>query len=122
MNSWKHEIQQDNVRCFFTRSFQGLQEDWVSWDFVLAKPGTFEVEITWACENGVGGSEYVVAIGGQQVKAQVKDTGGWGAFKTETIGSVKLEQAGKQTLSLKATSKPKLAVMNLRAVTLKPAK
>jgi alpha-L-fucosidase len=100
---------------FWTR-----QDDWVSWDFELAKAGTFTVEVTLACEKGIGGSEYELAIGDQKLAGKVAETGAWSKFVTEKLGTVKLDKPGKHTLSVKAKTKPGMAVMNLRSVVLKP--
>jgi alpha-L-fucosidase len=100
--------------------FWSDQNDWASWNFKVAKPGTFDVEIALACERGVGGSEYVVAVADQQLKGNVEDTGSWTAFKTEMLGTLSIDKAGKYTLSIKAVSKPGMAVMNLRSIVLKP--
>jgi alpha-L-fucosidase len=109
---------EDDKDCL---GFWTNQGDWVSWDLEVAKPGAFEVALTMACDKGVGGSEFVLAAAGQELKGKVADTGSWTQFETMRLGTLKLEKAGKVTLSLKATSKPGLAVMNLRTVDLKPA-
>jgi len=100
--------------------FWGDQNDWASWNFKVTKPGTFDVEIALACERGVGGSEYVIAVADQQLKGKVEDTGSWTAFKTEKLGTLSIDKAGKYTLSIKAVSKPGMAVMNLKSIVLKP--
>ncbi len=100
--------------------FWSDQNDWASWNFSVTKPGTFDVEIALACEKDVGGSEYVVAVADQQLKGKVGDTGSWTAFKTENLGTLSIDKAGKYTLSVKAVSKPGMAVMNLRSIVLKP--
>jgi len=96
--------------------------DWVSWSADVAKPGTFAVEITYAAATGSGDSEYVVAVGDQQVAGKVAATGSWTAFKAETLGKVTIEKAGKITVSVTPKTKPGMAVMNLRSLILKPAK
>jgi len=96
--------------------------DWVSWTADVTKPGTFTVEMTYAAAEGSGGSEYVVAVGDQQVTGKVAATGSWSAFKAETLGKVKIEKAGKTVVSVTPKSKPGTAVMNLKSVILKPAK
>ena len=100
--------------------FWSDQNDWASWNFKVTKPGTFDVEIALACEKDVGGSEYVVAVADQQLKGKVEDTGSWTAFKTGILGTLSINKAGKYTLSIKAVSKPGMAVMNLRSIVLKP--
>jgi len=95
--------------------------DWVEWKFEVKTPGTFTVEIATACAKGSGGSEYEVAIGDQKLSGKVKETGDWASFTTEKLGALTIEKAGQFTLSVKPTKKPGQAVMNLQAVTLKPA-
>jgi alpha-L-fucosidase len=96
-------------------------KDSVSWDFKLETPGTFEVVLTFACEKGSGGSEYVATVGDSKLTGTVESTGSWTEFKAKTLGSVELKSAGKHTMSVKARTKPKLAVMNLRSIVLKPS-
>jgi len=95
--------------------------DWASWNLEVAKPGTFQVTLTLACDKGAGGSEFVLAVGGQELKGKVAETGAWTAFETLKLGTLKLDKAGKVALSVKALSKPGLGVMNLRAIEFKPA-
>jgi len=93
--------------------------DWVSWEFTVTKPGTFQVEVVQACAPGSGG-EYTVAIGGQQLAAKVRETGHWDKYVTEKLGALKLDQPGRYTLSVRPKGKAGEAVMNLRAITLRP--
>jgi hypothetical protein len=96
--------------------------DWVEWKLEVKKPGTFGVSITFACAKGSGGSEYDVALEKQKLSGKIKETGDWAKFATEKLGTLKLEKGGQFTLSVKPTKKPRQAVMNLQAITLKPAK
>jgi hypothetical protein len=50
----------------------------------------------------------------------VEDTGHFQNFKARTIGTVKFEQPGRYTLTVRPRTKAKAAVMDLRQVTLKP--
>ena len=97
-------------------------KDWVSWDVTVDKPGAFTVALTYACAKGAGGSEIVLAAGDQQVEGKIKETGEWTKFITEDCGVLKIEKAGKVTVSVKVKSMPGFAVMNLKAVRLKPVK
>jgi len=94
-------------------------EDWVSWDFKLEQPGTFSVEVTQACSKDSSGSEYSIAVGDQVLTDKVPDTGAFTNFVNRTLGTFKIGQPGSYTLSVKPIIKPGLAVMDLRAVTLK---
>ena len=102
--------------------FWTKQEDWVSWEVAVTNPGTFAVEVTYACADGTGGSEYVVSAGDQQVAGKVEATGGWASFRTDKIGRLAIGKAGKIAIALKPKTKPGFAVMNLKAVDLKPVK
>ena len=106
-----------NTLGFWTRT-----GDSASWEFVVGKPGTFAVEVLQGCGKGQGGSAVEVSVDGQTLKFTVADTGHFQNFKARTIGEVKLTKAGRYTLTVKATKKPGVAVMDLRSVTLKPMK
>jgi len=96
--------------------------DYVTWPFEVTKPGTFNVEIIFACAQGTGGSEYTLSVAEQELAGTVKDTGGWTNFATEKLGTVKITKPGTYTLSLKPKTMPGSAVMNLKSVTLVPIK
>ncbi|HWE96826.1 MAG TPA: hypothetical protein VG269_22895 [Tepidisphaeraceae bacterium] len=95
------------------------KEDWVSWDFVVTKGGTFDVTILQGCGKGSGGAEVEFAVGEKKLKTVVEDTGGFQNFVPRAIGTIELP-AGTYTLSVKPLTKPGVAVMDLRSVTLKP--
>ena len=100
-----------------TIGFWTKPEDWVSWDFDVAKPGKYEVEVQQGCVGG--GSEVAVEIAGQTLKFTVENTGHFQRFIQRTIGVVDLS-AGKQTLAVKPQDKKGAAVMDLRRVVLRP--
>jgi arylsulfatase A len=95
------------------------KEDWVSWDFEVTHGGQFDVIILQGCGKGSGGSEVAFAVGDQALKTTVKDTGGFQNFVERNIGPIELKP-GVQTLTIKPLTKPGLAVMDLRSVTLRP--
>ena len=113
---YEHGGGKDNI------GFWNRVDDWVSWDFDVTKPGTFEVEIVFACARGSGGSEYVVAVGKQQLRGKVKETGSWARFTAAKLGKMTLAKPGRYTLSVKPTRKARTAVMNLQAVILRQVK
>jgi len=98
------------------------QQDYVAWDFRIDKPGRFNVEITYACEQGAGGSEYSVGIAGQELGGTIRETGSWTDFVSEKLGTVKIDKAGTCTLTVKPKTMPKGAVMNLKSIALVPIK
>ena len=106
----------DNIGFWFN------EDDWVSWSATIEKPGTFSVEVSVSAVPACNGNEYTVKVGDQEVVGKVRATGGWGNFQTETLGTVKIAQAGSVTVSVKPKGKPHDALMNLKAVVLKRSK
>jgi hypothetical protein len=98
------------------------KDDWASWEFTVATPGTFTVEVLQGCGNGQGGSEVEVTVGDQALKFTVEDTGHFQNFKAREIGTVKIDKPGRHTLAIKPKTKAAAAIMDVRQVTLKPAK
>jgi alpha-L-fucosidase len=99
--------------------FWTVATDWVSWDFAVEQPGTYDVVLTYACANDTPGSEFEVSVGDQKVTGTIEATGGWGEMVTRELGAFTLA-AGKHTLAVKATKMPGFAVMNLRSIVLRP--
>ena len=96
--------------------------DWASFEFTVTQPGMFTVEVLQGCGKGQGGSEVEVAVGGQLLTFIVEDTGHFQNFKARDIGTVKINDPGRHTLTIKPVKKAAAAVMDVRQVTLKPAK
>jgi alpha-L-fucosidase len=99
--------------------FWTVKEDWAEWDF-SAPPGEYEVLLEYACHAASGGSRYVVQVGEQRLEAMVPaaGTGSWTAFRQVALGRVWLTRDGN--IAIRALTKPKLAVMNLRSIALVP--
>ena len=95
-------------------------DDWADWEFDVATPGAYEVEIQQGCGAGSGGAEVAVEIDGQTLKFTVQDTGHFQNMITRTIGQVNLTP-GKHNLAVKPQTKPGAAVMDLRRIVLRPA-
>ncbi len=104
-----------------TLGFWIVKDDWAEWEFESPKAGNFEVQLLQGCGKGSGGAEIEVATAGQTLTMTVEETGHFQRFIPRTIGTVKLDQPGKYTLSVKAKTKPHGAVMDLRRVTLRAA-
>jgi alpha-L-fucosidase len=94
--------------------------DWVSWDVRVTKPGTFGATITYACDRGSGGSTYRVNVADQQLDGEIRETGSWTDFVTEDLGTIRLAEAGQCQFSVVPVTKPRMAVMNLKAIELRP--
>ena len=102
-----------------TLGFWVRQDDWAEFDFTLGAAGTYTVEVLQGCGKGSGGAEVELAVGDRKVTFTVKDTGGFQAFEAREVGTLKLDAPGRHTLTVKAKTKPGVAVMDLRQVVLK---
>jgi alpha-L-fucosidase len=95
-------------------------EDWVEWRFRMKTPGTFRVEVTYACDTGAEGTGYAVVVGNEWVTGRVETTGSWTEFRTDDLGTVEIPEAGDYRLAVKPLVMPRYAVMNLQSVRLLP--
>ncbi|MCK5001348.1 MAG: alpha-L-fucosidase [Anaerohalosphaera sp.] len=96
--------------------------DSVEWEFKVADGGLFTVMIDLSCDDSSAGSEYVVVVGNEKLAATVKGTGAWEKLKKVNVGKIKIADKGMNKITIKAKSKPGLAVMNLQSVKLVPVK
>lgn len=103
-----------------TLGFWVRQDDWVSWDFRLSKPGRFTIEMLQGCGPGSEGSQIEFAVGDQRAVTQVTKTKGFQDFVELSVGTITLAKPGDYTLTVKPLSKPGAAVMDLRQVRLVP--
>jgi arylsulfatase A len=114
--SMRYEPQPNkNVLGFWTNA-----ADWADWEFEVAVPGTYEIEIQQGCGKGSGGAEVAVEIGDETLTFTVQDTGHFQHMIQRIIGQVELT-AGRHQLAVKPRTKPGAAVMDLRRVVLRPS-
>jgi arylsulfatase A-like enzyme len=95
-------------------------DDWVSWDFLVERPGEYEVNILQGCGPGSGGSQVAFEAAGQTLEITVIETRGFQDFLARKIGTLRFEKPGRYRLAVRPQSKPGVAVMDLREVTLRP--
>jgi arylsulfatase A-like enzyme len=94
------------------------ESDWVSWDFEVNQPFTFNVEVSSGqIEDG---SVYEISVGDQKLTAVVSASGDFKKPKVQTVGSLILKNSGRFTLSLKPVSRKGSVVMTLWKVDLIP--
>ncbi len=103
-----------------TLGFWVRGDDWVSWEFLINRPGNLHLECLQGCGTGSGGSEVDFMIADQTFPMTVEETGGFQTFVRREIGTVKFDRAGRYTLTVKPRKKPGIAVMDLREVRLVP--
>jgi arylsulfatase A-like enzyme len=112
-----------------TLGFWVNKDDFATFEFTAEKPGTFTAEVLQGCGQGSGGAEVELILGepgasatGATLTFTVQDTGGFQNFEARAVGTLKVEKAGRHTLTVKAKTKPGVAVMDLRQIVLRPTK
>jgi alpha-L-fucosidase len=89
------------------------------WQAIIHRPGTFAPEINYAVPDD--GSVVQLSAGDQAVSVPTPSTGDWHNYQTVKLPPLKIEKSGPVTITVKATAKSRVAVMNLWTVTLTPA-
>ncbi|NLH18337.1 MAG: glycosyl hydrolase, partial [Phycisphaerae bacterium] len=92
--------------------------DWVSWEFTIVKPGAFEIFGEIASQDS---SRFELKIGNETLTANTGATGGYEAFKTMSLGKLKINSTGKTTLEVRPVQQ-EWKPINIRSLTLKPEK
>ncbi len=92
----------------------------LAWTVHNVSAGEYAVEITYSCDNDDPGSTYELAAGNSKLPGQIRPTGGWDYYTTQSLGNITLapNATGNLELTLKPTSMPHKAVMNLKEVKL----
>ncbi len=98
------------------------KDDWVSWYVRVKTPGKFNVEIALSCIPKDAGSHFTVTVADQPLDGTVESTGDWNKFVTQSLGTVTVSKSGRYMVTVRPTTMPGGAVMNLQSVTLKPVK
>jgi alpha-L-fucosidase len=100
------------------------KNDYVSWEIELTRAGDYQVAVTYACQPGSEGSEFIIGLGRRGAEGlptgKVQATDSWTDFRTVILGELANVRAGRYTLTVKALAMPNGAVMNLKEVALAP--
>ena len=77
----------------------GSGSDWLSWDFKVDEPGTYDVYVETSSESKQ--SDFIISVNDQKVPASTKVTSSWSTFTLYKIGKVKLTKSGVNQLQFK---------------------
>lgn len=94
--------------------------DHVAWKYKATRPGTYDVELTYS-GFGNDGTLVEVAVGEAKLAGELASTGSWYRYTTLPVGKVQIPAAEAVAVAVRCTKKMGGAVMNLKAVTLRPA-
>lgn len=98
------------------------ESDRVEWDVEVDAKRRYDVYLDWSVSDAEAGKPFVFEAAGRQVKGKIGKTGSWFTYRKEKIGTIQLN-AGKHTVVFKpGPGSPKGALLDLREITLIPAK
>jgi alpha-L-fucosidase len=91
-------------------------EDWVDWEFQIARPGEFTVSAVIAAPAS---GDFEISVAGQTLRCSAPNTGDYTTFASVKLGVGKILAAGKIVLAVRPI-KNGWQPMNLKAVRLEP--
>ena len=101
--------------------FWGSDQDYVVWTLEVPKSGAYEVTIDYACDNGTAGNPLKLSTGSRVLTANVPGTGTWNDYRMWKPGTIELSR-GTVQLVVSPARKPNQFLIDLRSITLKPAR
>ena len=96
-------------------------DDWVTWEVNVPKPGKFKVSATYACVNPITTGLYLTT-GTQRAVLKAKSTEDWKKYETADAGTVEITAAGVQTFNAKPVKTSSWKDIKLREFKLEPVK
>ncbi|NND98272.1 MAG: hypothetical protein HKN47_13180 [Pirellulaceae bacterium] len=111
----KLETHPGNHRIGFWSNLQ----DSVSWNYKPTRPGMYDIELTYSLAAGV--SDIEVRLDEDRLESTIQPTGSWYRYTSSTIGRVYLAESKAIQVNVRGIKKQGGAVMNLKALTLRPA-
>jgi len=100
--------------------------DTASWNIQVpeAQAGKYQGQLVYACDPGSGGSTISVQVDGVDsgITGTIAKTDSWGDYHTVTLDGTLNLTSGSHVIRIKPLTKPGDAVMNLRTLSLIPAK
>ena len=95
--------------------------DHAVWTIDVVKPGNFQVSIDYACPANSSGNRLVLEAAGKRLGATVRSTSSWDAYRVMQLGTLRLP-AGRHRIAIRAEGNIKGALLDLKAVRLRPVK
>jgi hypothetical protein len=92
----------------------------VTWDYKPTRWGMYDVELTYSAEGG-DGTEVEVELAGKTLTGKRPSTGSWYRYRTLPLGRFYLAKAEPFVVRAGCKRMTGAAVMNLKALTLRPA-
>jgi len=98
------------------------EQDRVEWDVVVDRKGKYEIYLDWSVSDESAGKSFILEAGKRSVTGKVARTGSWFTYRKEKIGTIQLAEGTQKVIFRPASEAEKGALMDLREITLVPAK
>lgn len=98
------------------------EADRVEWDVEVNDVGKYDVFLEWSVSDEESGKPFALEVGNQALKGKIGKTGSWFTYKREKIGSVRLKKGSHKVVFRTASKTNKGALLDLRSLSLVPAK
>jgi alpha-L-fucosidase len=94
-----------------------------TWKIDVTKPGKYDVSFDYAMDEEHAGTTFKFSAGDKSLEGKVKATKSGNDYEQMKLGTIEIEKLGEVKFTIKPDNVPTGAyVMNLRSVTLTPAK
>lgn len=100
--------------------FWSNPQDVVTWDYKPSRWGRYTVDLVFSADGGAG-TEITVQVGSEKLTAARPSTGSWYHYQTLSLGTIYLAEGNPFTVRVSCPKLVGVAVMNLKAVILRPA-
>ena len=97
-------------------------EDKIEWQVELTSSGTYHVDLSYAAISGWEDGIFIVESGKEKIQGKVHTSQGFYEYKTERIGSFKLEKAGMHTFKIYPKNNLDHYLMYFKSIDLIPEK
>lgn len=98
------------------------EADKVEWDVDVDRKGKYDVYLDWSVSDDSAGKSFVFEAGKRKVSGKIGKTGSWFTYRKEKIGTVHLAEGTQKIVFRPASASEKGALLDLREITLVPAK
>jgi hypothetical protein len=97
----------------------GNSSDYVTWLVDVRRPGTFLVEMQYACEKGSGGSTLDVVIGDKSFRLVSRETGTWRDYRRVRLGWVRIASLGRYPIAVRPSAASPWKAVSLKSLALR---
>ncbi|MFN0054437.1 MAG: DUF5077 domain-containing protein [Planctomycetales bacterium] len=93
--------------------------DTVDWKFTATRPGMYDLDLTYSLAEGKDNT-VEIQVANKPAQTRLSPTGSWYQYSTATLGKVYISRPGEEVITVRCTKLENVAVMNLKAVILRP--